>query len=217
MSDQPPTGLQMFNFHFGGPRKDIGEEQEEAEGKLEHELHRGSGNTVVFVEHAARIYFGFDLQYLGRKLMLYGEVPAKEGELGIEGMRAYAEGKFEEAMRVFRASIDEDEAFRANPDVVIEVVHEGVVVRGRIVHADGRYFTLRVEEPFQAEERGGGYNRASAMAGLSMFSSKDGKTCLSKDAIKSAERQLLELYKKRLYVQQHAASISLVKRLNREG
>lgn len=211
--------LSPFNGHLPFERRDMSEELEEAEFELEHLLLGGSGVQIVFVEQNGTVYFGFG-SYGYEGLLRYGKIPAEVQAQGEEAIRAHAMARMSAALEKYDAWNARCERYQRNPDVVIEIQHEEVRLLARITRADHRYFRMQIEEPFQAEVKGGGYNQWSAMRGDFMFDHSDyvesdpNEMCLSSHTIEIAKRELVERHKAHQYAEQNKETVGLVSRLN---
>lgn len=173
---------------------------------------------LVFAEHGGRIYFLFESRFPKRDPWTYvGKIPTDVQVQGEEAIRRHVEARKNTKLDPIKKQIVEDDRFCENSNIAVTVEHDGQILRGQILSGDGRYYALRMESPYHAEEpRLGGYNQWSAQSGVGMFSrDSEGKLCYSEHCLKGARDELIRMYKTENNRKHHPSVISIADRLNR--
>lgn len=182
---------------------------------------QGDIDTLVinpaFAEHDGRLYFWFESKYRGRDWGYIGRVPADVQAQGEEAIKLHVEARKSAKLDPFMRQIDEHDRFCENSNVEVTVEYDGQILRGKILSGDGRYYALRMESPYHAEEpRLGGYNQWSAQSGVYMHSrDSEGKLCYSEHCLKDAKDELIRMYKTEKNRKRHPDVISIADWLNR--
>lgn len=140
-----------------------------------------------------------------------GKIPKKIQKRGEEAIKKYAARRVKEGIKKQKAEAKEWEAFERNPDFPVSVEYEDRILKGRIISAEDYTLVVRLEEPYQGEASVS-YGWASAMSGKYIFA---GRQRFSEDAIDSAQKLLIDIYKKEQYYEEHKEIVDLAERLNK--
>ena len=141
-----------------------------------------------------------------------GEIPSDIVAQGTDAIRSYATKQIERAVSDQERRIKEREAFCRNPDVPVEVMHKGVLLKGRIFRASVRHIEVRLEFPYEGELTIN-FGWASAIQGRYVLNEQG----FTADAIKSAQRLLIRMAEKAVHRDVHREVYDLLDDLNEDS
>lgn len=137
-------------------------------------------------------------------------IPKEIIEQGEKSVKNYVKKKVKAYLKERKANDEKHNKFAANPNFPISVKYEDIVLKGKIISALDNVLVVRLEEPYQGEEYVI-YTWASAKAKRYIFESL---TSFSKDAIETAQKLLIQIYKEKKHQDENKEMIDLAKKLN---
>lgn len=148
-----------------------------------------------------------------REYKVEGKIPKKlQDSNDSKLIREYVEGKIRRKVSKAKKEDMEQDRYAENPSFQISVEYDGTMLKGKIISATDSFLRIRLELPKEfTGDSGVNYGFGAAMAGKYIFS---GHKQFSTDAIASARRLLIDVYKKRKHEIANAEVISLAKSLN---
>lgn len=138
-----------------------------------------------------------------------GRIPKKIQEQGEQAIKKYAERKVKADVRKQKVKDKKRDQFAKNPNFPVSVEYNGEILKGKIISADDSTLRVRLEEPYQGEDYVI-YGFISAMSGRHIF---DKLGNFSGEAIATAQRLLIGIYKEKKHYEEHKEVIDLAKRL----
>ena len=137
----------------------------------------------------------------------FGLIPLRVQKLGEEAIVRYAKKVVAREVAKQKTDVEDFTNFAKDPDFPLEVMCEGKLLKGKIVSAWRRDLRIRLDEPYSGE--------ASIHYGHfspDIFGSEP--RTFSGDAIATARRLLIQVYKKQKHAEEHKETIELAERLN---
>lgn len=178
--------------------------------------------NVEYFEKAGELWFRYEetvslpTQHHAARYREYGieeQIPKELQDRGdLEAINEYAEDRISKKIgRAKKRSAAQDK-YSENPNFPISVEHNGIVLRGKIVSVTDSFLGVRLESPAEfSGEDGINYGFSAAMSGKYIFS---GHKQFSNDAVATARRLLIEIYRKKKHEADNAKVVSLARRLN---
>ena len=183
----------------------------------DHRWHRHSGRLHFHFEggklwyyieddvsYGSRFHSGMHISYEAQ-----GIVPQEIVDQGEEAILEYAEKEAREQINEQEKHHLKRDNYEKNPNFSLTTVHDGTVLRGKIISAYDSALVVRLDEPVQGDTTLS-YNFASAMSGHFIF--KGGQ--FTDYTIERAKGMLVTIYLKKLQNQETGKVISLEQKLN---
>ncbi len=143
-----------------------------------------------------------------REYKVEGKIPKKlQDSDDSKLIREYVEGKIRRKVSKAKKEDMEQDRYAENPSFQISVEYDGTMLKGKIISAADSFLGIRLESPKEFT----GDSGVNYGFGAAIFS---GHKQFSTDAIASARRLLIDVYKKRKHEIANAEVISLAKSLN---
>jgi len=143
-------------------------------------------------------------------------VPQKIIKKGNEAIRKHAENIAKEYLEKTEKYASEMEKLRKNPDFPIEINHNGVILKGKIVSAEN--YTLRVKllKPLTGKaSRMVGVTFGDVMSGCHIFDKLSTGIKFSDSAIRIAERLLISIFEEEKRKLKNVETIKMANLLNK--
>lgn len=146
---------------------------------------------------------------------LIEQIPLEIQNQGENAIINYAEGKVKKYFEESKAERKKTEEFLKNPDFSVNVAYEGKILRGKIFSAEDGVLEVCLEDPFQGESSVT-FGFGSAMAGHYILDEESIELKFSDYSINKAKEMLIEIYKSKIYEEQHRETIDLAEKLNKQ-
>jgi hypothetical protein len=140
-----------------------------------------------------------------------GKIPDNIQKQGKEAIKRYTAKKIKRDVAKQIDKAEKQDKFAANPNFPLSIGgYDGKTLKGRIISAEDSVLRVKLEEPFVGEDSVM-YNFASAIQGKYIFSDLEK---FSRDAIETANKLLVQIYKREKYREKNKEAIKLAEQMN---
>ena len=174
-------------------------------------------NKIKYFERDGVLHFSYEEKVsvptcnkATRRYEISAPIPRDVQKEGEQAIKDYTEQEVENYLKIEKEKSRKHDEFAENPDFPVYIMYNKVELKGRIFSATNNRLSVRLEEPYKGESFTR-YGMATAMSKRFIF---DGSTRFSHDAIESAKKLLIDIYKKEKRKKENVDVINLAESLN---
>ena len=142
-----------------------------------------------------------------------GIIPYEVSLEGAEAIETYAYDVVTAEIAEQKAKDERISTFLRNPDFPVEVEHDGIILRGKIISGEDSTVTVRLHDP--EEYQGEKFVIFGFGAAMARQFVTDGDGNFSEHAIAAARRLLIEIYEREKNGKEYESFAEILDRLNR--